>query len=337
METNVSNLGAEMKLSSIYQFCIITIILTSCGTPPTTQIPGSSFQSSQIKEPQIGAPYTEITIQEIRASNCDGTNPTTTVSRSLVQEQTTFFEVAVEAGGLIRGTPIPTVLEAELEAKIKTALGSNLGNKFEQTISTVLETQSGQAWKHKIYWNETKVKGIIDVVYQNGTATLNFEKMIAIELFDRTGESLICDGNGASISPTPSSSQEVPIATLETEPPIIQPTPVPNQPSYAEILCPYAITQSDVNSFNKGVADVPTVRTYINQFDAGRPNDGGAFTKGTKIPAGVVIATNFDEVNASAWSQYPVIPLVHSGSWGLFQSTAEYIAPNAGACRVIVP
>jgi len=131
-------------------------------------------------------------------------------------------------------------------------------------------------------------------------------------------------------------------APVSTEPintsiPIIQPTSIPNQPSYSEILCPYAITQSDVNSLNIGVADVETVRTYIIQFDDGRPNDGGAFTKGTKIPAGVVIATNFDEVNASAWSQYPVIPLIHSGSWGLFQSTGEYIAPNDGACRVITP
>lgn len=220
LETNIFNLGAEMKLSSISLFFIMTIILTSCGggIPSTPQISGS-VQSSQIKEPQIGAPYTEITIQEIRTSNCDGTNPTTTISRSLVQEQTTFFEVAVEAGGLIRGTPIPTVLEAELEAKIKTALGSNLGNKFEQSISTVLEVQSGQAWLHKVFWKETKVKGIIDVVYQNGTATLNFEKVIGIELSDRVGEPLVCNGNNASVLPTSTGSHEIPIATLQTEPP----------------------------------------------------------------------------------------------------------------------
>lgn len=216
-----------MKLSSILLFFVMTIVLASCGTPQTAQIPGGGIQSSQIKEPQIGAPYTEIAIQEIRTSNCDGANPTTTVSRSLVQEQTTFFEVAVEAGGLIRGTPIPTVLEAELEAKIKTVLGSNLGNKFEQTISTVLEVQPGQAWKHKIIWNETKVKGIIDVVYQNGTATLNFEKVLGVELFDRTSEPLTCDENGISILPTSTGLNEIPVVTLRTEPPpaiTLQPT-----------------------------------------------------------------------------------------------------------------
>lgn len=235
-----------MKIFTKHLIFVVAIILTSCGTSPTAQLPsGSGFQPSQIKEPQIGAPYTEIAIQEIRTSNCDGANPTTTVSRSLVQEQTTFFEVAVEAGGLVRGTPIPTVLEAELEGKIKAALGSNLGNKFEQTISTVLETQAGQAWQHKIFWNETKVKGIIDVVYQNGTATLNFEKVIAIELYDRTSESLTCDGNGVSVSPTSAISNNTPVATLETAPPpptsAVQSTQVPSIPEMTPIREHYAV------------------------------------------------------------------------------------------------
>lgn len=174
--------------------------MSSCGLLPNAQVSGES-QSPQISDPQIGAPYTEIAIQEIRTSNCDGANPTTTISRSLIQEQTTYFEVAVEAGGLVRGSPIPTVLEGEVEAKIKAALGSSFGNKSEQTISTILTTQPGQALKHKILWNETKVKGFVDVVYSSGTATINFEKVIGIELFDRTSETLSCEENGASILP----------------------------------------------------------------------------------------------------------------------------------------
>jgi hypothetical protein len=226
---------------------------------------------------------------------------------------------------------IPSVLEVQLEAKITAALAKDYGLTTEKNHDLTLDNVQGTFLEHTITWKVTRVKGLIEVIYGDGIAQVGFEKIANVELYNRTSQSLGCSGNDASISPTTI------VATLETQPPAIQPTPVPNQPSYAEILCPYAITQSDVNSFNKGVADVSTVRTYINQFDAGRPNDGGAFTKGTKIPAGVVIATNFDEVNASAWSQYPVIPLVHSGSWGLFQSTAEYIAPNAGACRVIIP
>ncbi|MBI1881696.1 MAG: hypothetical protein HYR94_26255, partial [Chloroflexi bacterium] len=106
-------------------------------------------------------------------------------------------------------------------------------------------------------------------------------------------------------------------------------------PSLAELLCPFAIKQSEVDSWRIGVADVPTVQSYINNFDSRRPGDGGAFKVGTKIPAGILVATNFDEQDANKWSQYPVIAVVHSGSWGLFQTTKEYIAPNAGACLLI--
>jgi hypothetical protein len=140
----------------------------------------------------------------------------------------------------------------------------------------------------------------------------------------------------ASNSPT----QTPKLSTFTTPPTLTSVLPTPIQPptlSYAEKLCPFGITRSEVNSLNIGLADVSTVQSYINSFDAGRPNDGGAFVKGTKIPADVVIATNFDEVNPNKWLEYPVIALVHSGSWGLFQSTGEYTAPNAGACRVIIP
>lgn len=243
-----------MKPSVIYLLCVMAIILTACGTSPTVQVPEAGFGSSTIKEPQIGAPYTEIIIQEVGTSNCDGANPTTTVSRSLVQEQTTFFEVAVEAGGLIRGTPIPTVLEAELEAKIKSVLGSNLGNKHEQAISTVLETQPGQARKHRIYWNETKVKGVIDVVYQDGTATLNFEKVIKIELLDRTSEALSCDGNGASAALISTVSSEVPTLSPQTEEsPVstVQPTQAPYDSELMPIREHYPVTVGN-GIFEKG-------------------------------------------------------------------------------------
>jgi hypothetical protein len=215
-----------MKISLTHFLCIIAILLTSCGTPPAASISGANSEPSEIKDPQIGAPYTEISIQEIRTFNCDGANPTTTVSRSLIQEQTTFFQVDVEAGGLIRGTPIPGVLEAELESKIKAALGDSVGNTSTQAINTTLETPPGQALHHKISWKETKVKGVIDVVYQDGTAKLDFEKVIGIELFGRTSEPLSCSGQEAT-QPVQSGS----IAVLPSPTPYNSPTAAPIQPS----------------------------------------------------------------------------------------------------------
>ena len=119
-------------------------------------------------------------------------------------------------------------------------------------------------------------------------------------------------------------------------PPTVVSAPVPpSQATYPETLCPTLISQSVINSWQIGLADVPTVHSYINNFD--RDRRGGEFAKSTSIPRGVVVAMNFDEIDASAWSQYPVVAIVHSGSWGLFQTTGNFVSPNTGACRVLVP
>lgn len=205
-----------MKSHTLYIVSLLVIILSACGTPQT--VPVANLQPSEIRTPEIGETYTELTVQEVRTFNCDGANPTTIVSRSLLQEQTTFFEVEVEAGGLIRGTPIPEVLQAELEAKIKAAIGSNLGNKYQQTITINLETQPGLALKHDIAWNETKVKGLIEVVYQNGIAKLNFQKIIGLQLYGRKSEQLSCEGQ-SDLLPKPTQAVVTPII-LTIVPPV---------------------------------------------------------------------------------------------------------------------
>jgi len=101
--------------------------------------------------------------------------------------------------------------------------------------------------------------------------------------------------------------------------------------------CPLLINQSKVDLWKMGQASVPAVQQAVNEFDNLRPYNEGAFTKGTTIPSGVLVATNFDVNDGNAWTKYPVTPLIHSGSWGLFQTIGEYTAPNDGACMTIVP
>ncbi len=126
--------------------------------------------------------------------------------------------------------------------------------------------------------------------------------------------------------------ESTPLNTPLPVPPTVMPTL-----SYAEKLCPIPIKQNDINTLKKGIVDPEVVKSQIAIFDSARIGDAGAFPKGTNIPAGVVVATNFNEQNAINWSQYPVIPIAHSGSYGLFQTLGEYITPNSGACRIIVP
>lgn len=211
-------------MKNILSILGILFFLTSCIAQPSSGVVPLSSQPSEIKDPQLSEPYTELVSQEVRAFNCDGANPSLRVDRSLLQEQTTTLSVEVEAGGLVRGTPIPEVLQAEVEAKISGALASNLGSKYQQSISLDLLTEKGQALLHTIIWQETKVRGIVDIVYSNGTARINFQKVIGVELNGRQSQNLNCDGTNLDVetqSPlviTPTLINDTAIST--TPPPV---------------------------------------------------------------------------------------------------------------------
>jgi hypothetical protein len=133
--------------------------------------------------------------------------------------------------------------------------------------------------------------------------------------------------------------------TVQQSQPVVIPQSTPSSvvsspasiTSQGKYPCPLVIRQSEVERWKVGQTSVSDVQKAINQFDARRTDNAGAFVKGTTIPSGVVVAINFDERDANAWTRYPVIPLIHSGSWGLFQTTGEFVTPNVGACMTVVP
>jgi hypothetical protein len=188
------------------------------------EIPQSPTSPISIHEPKVEPSTFEVKTQEQqRKNNCDGSTPSITYTRSLKTEQTTFFQVNVEGGELVRGTPIPGVLEAELEAKVTAALGNTIVNTGGQDIAIPLQTQKGFIVDHTITWNETRKKGTIQVDYQNGTAEVGFEKVLKIEYYDRTSRLIPCDNsNEQSNAPTPvtqktsESAVETPTTPVET-------------------------------------------------------------------------------------------------------------------------
>ncbi|MCW5851712.1 MAG: right-handed parallel beta-helix repeat-containing protein [Anaerolineae bacterium] len=106
-------------------------------------------------------------------------------------------------------------------------------------------------------------------------------------------------------------------------------------PLYFMVLCPSAIRRSTVEQWRVGEVDVSVVEESIARFNRERTG-GGAFEVDAAIPNGVIVATNYEEAGYS-WNQFPVVPLVHYRSYGLFETTGQYNAPQAGACLTIVP
>ncbi|MCI0561681.1 MAG: hypothetical protein MN733_24595 [Nitrososphaera sp.] len=201
---------------------------------PGVSSPGDETPS-EIRDAQlVGEPYVEPRYEQVSAVNCDGQSRHTRLERSLSQGQTTFFEVQVGIGGLVKGAIVPKALEAELETKIQAALGRVLSNTYQQSVQVEIETQPGTAYLHTVTWNETKIRGIIEVVYPSGIGRVGFEKLIGLELGDRTSEALSCDSPVVeSITPEPS----IPFPVEPTT--IARGTTATNTPTPVTITTPY--------------------------------------------------------------------------------------------------
>ena len=218
-----------MKKKHIISIVLTAFILVSCGksTRNTYTTP------QQINEPQIAeiTPIFETQIE--RVNNCDGTNPTYNVSYKTIETQKATFEISVGAGGLVTGTPIPSALEVQLEAKITAALAKDYGLTAEKNHDMTLENPPGTYLEHTIEWEVTRVKGLVEVIYGDGVAQVVFEKIANVELYNRTSVPLGCNGSDASALSTIVNSSETPITILEPQPTLApQPTssPVPQAP-----------------------------------------------------------------------------------------------------------
>lgn len=211
----------NMKTNHFIPLLLITILLVGCGTPAGNN---AYITPQQISEPKIAEVTPTFEIQIERVNNCDGANPTYNVSYKTIQTQKASFEVTVGAGGLVTGTPVPTVLEVQLEAKITAALAKDYGLTTEKDHALTLENPQGAFLEHTIEWKVTRVKGLIEVIYGDGVAQVIFDKIANVELHNRTSQSLGCNGNIASILPTSTTLDSPPVATLETQPPVINPT-----------------------------------------------------------------------------------------------------------------
>lgn len=226
-------------LPFIVFFLLCSVSVTACSAQPSEPgfTPPSDEAPSEIRDAHlVGEPYVEPRYEQVSAVNCDGQSRHTKLERSLSQGQTTFFEVQVGIGGLVKGAVIPKALEAELEARIQAALGRVLSNTYQQSVAVEIETQPGTAYLHTVTWNETKIRGIIEVAYPSGIGRVGFEKIIGLELYNRTSEALSCEVRTVeSITPEP----PTPFPVEPTTTALGATTTNPNTPTPVTVTTPY--------------------------------------------------------------------------------------------------
>lgn len=133
-------------------------------------------------------------------------------------------------------------------------------------------------------------------------------------------------------SPSPPTNSDLIVATF------VPSTPVSGSGTGAG-PCPLTISQQQVAQWVYGEANapVPQLRDAIAGFDRLRPGDVGAYPRDQTLPAGAILVTNFHEADGEYWRQLPVSPIIHSGSFGMWQTLAAFQAPTAGACMTLVP
>lgn len=135
------------------------------------------------------------------------------------------------------------------------------------------------------------------------------------------------------ITATPMPSTETPAQTIATETSMLAPP----------ALCSATVARTDIQNWETiGSTDKETTQTYINIFRdtmIGRNGSITGFAKGVTLPVGTLIATDFGNGESEDYLSYPVKPIAHYRSWGLFEVTNSFVAPNAngGWCATIVP
>lgn len=119
------------------------------------------------------------------------------------------------------------MLQIQLEAKITASLSKQFGINVERGHELPLVIPNGKKVQHTITWQITRVKGIIDVLYDNGTAQVAFNKIATVALYDRKSDELPCDENSV-IQPSETSEQSA------ASPLPVETTPPPSSPQSSQ-------------------------------------------------------------------------------------------------------
>lgn len=199
-------------------------------------------------------------------------------------------------------------LEAALEGHVE----NDLSNAIQQTSAWELPADPGTIMEYTIMWHEVWQPGYLDVTFMDPEP-----KIVRIDVKYRTGiESEIV---GDRLTPCDPGAQ-APETADETIPQ--PPAPIDAPAESAQPFCPF-LTSGQVEQLREA-ASVPDAIRQAEEFAGHQQSD---YQKGATIPASVVIATDLQNSDLSA---FPVSPIRNQGGWGLFVTMDAFVAPNAG-------
>lgn len=264
-----------------------------------------------------------ISTEDILQDNCNGSaekSDTVERSHSVLRTLELGAGITVDAGGR---AGIPGIGEVGVGAAVASHYQVSYGSEETVTRSTTVKAREGTSIQHTIRQYEVWEKGevLISAGGINRRIPYSFRKDFRMETLPPAN--IGCPGQGVPAGATsyfedvqPSPSQSEVTATQLAVP--TAGNPVEDTQTY----CPF-LTNGHIEQL-RAATSVSDALRQAEELAGHQQND---YKEGSTIPAGVVIATDLQNSNLSS---FPVSSIKNQGGWGLFITSAEFIAPNDG-------
>lgn len=317
---------------------LLLVVLLAVACRPTTPEPGIEDGLSPTPPAQAASagvsvlpgPTEKILIstEDIPQPNCEGSaEKSDTVERSHTVLRTLDLgtQITVDANGQ---AGIPGVGQVGVGVAVASFYQVSYGSQDTVTRSVTVKAKEGTSILHTIRQYEIWETGevLITAGGVNQSIPYRFRKDFSMETLEPANVG--CPGQGVQLPPAGAetgveqpSGQSAPVqpAVTSEQPPA--PTAAPSE-VLVPAFCPFL-----TNSHIEQLQATASVSDALRQAEALANHQQNDYTAGSTLPAGVIIATDLQN---SDLTQFPVSPIRNQGGWGLFVSTAEFIAPNGG-------
>lgn len=256
-------------------------------------------------------------LQTIELDNCDGKNDAVRTEQRLQSiEVTISAETAAKLGASAE------VIIAEVQATV----GAAITGVGQRSTSIQLSAPPRTRMIFQLIWTGKEQVGVVQNLRGSGIP-IAFRGFIPTDVRIRSQSDIGCPNSDASI-PQP----VITVATIPTQ----------QIKSIGANVCTGQIQRQKVAEWAT-IGEVSTpriVENHLNQNFYGLKAGSWDFTDKDRIPAGVLVATDFGgRGETTIWRSYPLRPVVSYRSYGLFETTADFVVPTGvtGQCLTITP
>lgn len=297
-------------------FVLIVLLVSGCDSGEHRTIEPTSEETANISIGRVIRSdefEQRVETEQIPQNNCEGKSSISfSINRERSLEQRVDITLSGEGkrGVELSGKP----MEIGIASEIITTIGAEYSHGNAVTVvdggGMVFTIEAGDFPTYIIVWREKWEKGYIEVKYNGEDLEVPYlyltaarPELVSIEYTD-------CETGQPLLSSTPQGSTQIEITEH----------PISSQPINSS--CVY-ITKLQLEEL-KQIQDVSSAIKQAETFAGNRQND---YKEGETIPTGVLIAT---DLRSADIEQFGVVPISSQGGWGLFLTTRDLRAPNAG-------